>query len=277
MTGKKITARRCAGFTLTDLLVVVAVIAVMLSMQLATNASARNTARRMQNSTQLRGIHQGMVVYANANRNFFPGLNSRGEVVANGAETTGNSGSGDFIQARYWILLDGDFFTPDYAISPSETAAVTAYDWDREGTVLWSDRTKNYSYAFLGFQAAGANRMQVRNEDAPRVAEWSATLNSQAIVVSDRNTGTNATNAVSSIHTAARGDWAGSVLWNDNHVGFENEQFFETKYANGRLNSPRDGGALDNLFADEPAADGQIVGANALMTIADNNIVNAGE
>ena len=73
-----------------------------------------------------------------------------------------------------------------------------------------------------------------------RHAEWAQTLNSQAIVLSDRNTATQANPA--SIHVDPGDPWAGSVLWNDNHVGFEQEDVFETKYGHGELNE------ADRLF-----------------------------
>ena len=110
----------------------------------------RRTARRMQNSTQLRGIHQGLVTFANSNKNNFAGLNSQGSILANTDTTTGSSGIGSFVQSRYWILLTGDYFTPEYAISPSETSNVT--EWVEGNAVLFGSTAgseKNYSYAML--------------------------------------------------------------------------------------------------------------------------------
>ncbi len=276
------TTRRTTAFSLTDLLVVIVVIAAMLAVQLPTDAAARRTARQMQNSVQLRGIHQALVTHANSQKERFAGLNSKGQILKDGERTTGNSGDGNTIQARYWIMLRGEFFTPDYAVSPNETADIDPVDydgWDDDTvpTVKWDERDKNYSYAMLGFRKGRANNGQppsfaVNADDAPRAAEWRQTLNSQAVVLSDRNAGDNATNQVESIHSGERGEWRGGVLWNDNHVGFESEQYLETKYANGALNR----NPLDNLFDDRQAND-QPRGANALMVIAGETTVHGGE
>ena len=168
------------------------------------DSHTRTPARRMQNSTQLRGIHQGLVTYANSNKNYFPGLNELGE----DDQIT--------VEQRFQILLEDDYFTPEYAISPSETEMIT--EWESWGDETPKPITKdNYSYTMLQVPKAGGRRI-----------EWSQTLNSQAIVLSDRNTGTLA--KPSSIHAERDEPWRGSVLWNDNHVGFEKQDSFETLY-----------------------------------------------
>ena len=260
---------RKSGFTLIELLVVISIIALLIAIRLPALGAARRTARRMQNSTQLRGIHQGLVTFANSNKNNFAGLDSSGDVLQASNAATGSTQQGDFVQSRYFILLTGDYFTPEYAISPSETSNVTEYVESNTATntaVVWNTGTgaKNYSYAMLAFARTSNTNMAVVAGSAPRAAEWKQTLNSQAIVVSDRNNGAgNTLAAARSIHTDEAGDWAGSVLWNDNHVGFENEAVFETKYANGGLND----GTGDELFRDGNTGGNSVTGANALMAI----------
>ncbi len=269
--------RRQSGFTIQELLVVIVLVMVLVSFNVPVDAASRRTARRMQNSTQLRGIHQGLVTFANSNKNKFAGFDSRGNIIANSKEMTGNSGDGDTVEARFWILLDDDFFTPEYAISPSEVAEVDAVEWGGNAgtaTVKWNADTKNYSYAMLGIKGAAGQAPD--NAFAGRGQEWQQTLNSQAIVLSDRNTGTNATNKVASIHSDDPGEWTGSVLWNDNHVQFETTQFFQTKYANGALHSDRFGDGTDNLFDSEADPNGR-VGVDALMVIAGDDTVHGGE
>lgn len=266
--------RNPKGFTLIELLVVISIIALLIAILLPALGAARRTARRMQNSTQLRGIHQGLVTFANSNKDKFPGLDSSGEVLQAGANTTGNSApgtgsTGDNVEARYWVLLDGDFFTAEYAISPSETIAEVT-EWvagtgASAAPVEYSlTGTKHYSYAMLQFARQGGV-FTINPNFAARAAEWSQTLNSQAVVLSDRALG--AEGSVYSVHTEDKGTsstWSGSVLWNDNHVGFENGgSIFETKYANGTLND----GDGDDLFVNTNTGsntDGP-VGSNALM------------
>lgn len=265
------------GFTLIELLVVISIIALLIAILLPALGAARRTARRMQNSTQLRGIHQGLVTFANSNKNNFSGLDSSGDVLADSAAATGSSGTGDRPQARYWILLNGDYFTPEYAISPSEVNTVTEYDPEAAtpSPVAFNNTgspsgLKHYSYALLQFQRTTNADLAISSATAPRAAEWKQTLNSQAVVVSDRNIGAGNTDAaVQSIHTDEAGEWSGSVLWNDNHVAFENDHNFETKYANGSLNT---GAGIDSLFEEETTTP---TGANAVMVKTGFNIAGA--
>lgn len=178
----------------------------------------------MQHRTQIRGIHQGLVVYANSNKNWFPGINAAGEDEAISVEQ------------RFRILIDEDYFTPEYAVSPLERSDSPIEAWDTE-----SELTKeNYSFSLLQIPAEGGRRN-----------EWRQSLNSQAIVLSDRNTETKA--RPSSIQVEPGESWAGHVLWNDSHVVFENTDSLETKYGGGKLND------ADRLFESSGNGDALMV------------------
>jgi type II secretory pathway pseudopilin PulG len=238
--------------------VVLSVVVLLIAILLPALGASQRTAHRMQNSTQLRGIHQGMVIFAQSNKGYFPGMNASGDILADG-NATGFSGHGNTPQARFWIMLDGDFITPEYLISPSETQAIVEY----MGTgPVASD---NYSYAQLGYGIAGDARTDPRTGEQSyavsmdtqgRAMEWRETLNSQAVVLSDRNVGGDASANVQSIHADEPGNWRGSILWNDNHVGFENTHVVETKYGSGSRN------LADNLFDDDGTN-----GYDALMVV----------
>lgn len=269
------TSRRTRqGFTLIELLVVISIIALLIAILLPALGAARRTARRMQNSTQLRGIHQGLVTFATSNKENFPGLRSNGDILAADQDTTGsNAQTGDFVQARYWILLDGAFFTPEYAISPLENSGATPWVQGTGNTVepvnFENDGERHYSYAMLRVKRTTATNLAPDPINAARNVEWSSTLNSQAIVISDRNIGSSGDeDSVQSIHTDEEGDWEGSVLWNDNHVGFESTELFITKYSNGPLNQDNDQNANDSLFVEDDGTDSD--DTNALMNKRNN-------
>ncbi|MEX0885980.1 MAG: hypothetical protein WD009_06030 [Phycisphaeraceae bacterium] len=82
--------------------------------------AARETARRMQSNTQARGIHQAMVMYAH--------------------------GADDQMPNDIWLLLEGDYFTPEYVVSP--TAGITIPHeygaWPEQQQARWIRENASY-------------------------------------------------------------------------------------------------------------------------------------
>ena len=99
--------------------------------------------------------------------------------------------------------------------------------------------SQNHSYAMLSITDAQA--------DAGRRMEWKETLNTNAVVLSDRNTGMNADMNVSSVWTDTNsGDWRGGIVRNDNSTAFDIScEVTQTMYGNLRANH------VDNLFVSE--------------------------
>ena len=213
--------------------------------------AARRTARQMQNSTQIRGVQQAMVTFAQNNQEEYPGLDGFGKLVADGPDTL-YSGGGGTVEARFALMLSQAFFTGDYATSSAETGKI---DWI-SGPVT----SQNYSFSLLQITDSddGAGGAPTGSH-AGRIEEWQDTINTEAIVVSDRAKGPDIQN-VYSVHVKkpyGGSDWRGSVAHNDNSVSFESSHVvWNTRYGSGPLNSQ------DDLFAEDgPPA----TGANALM------------
>jgi type II secretory pathway pseudopilin PulG len=194
--------RRAHGFTLVEALVIV-VLAVLIAAVILPALIPRRLGHNYGNNlAQIRGIHTGLVLYAQGNGTYYPGLDNTGK-------------PGDLtVEYRFRELLEDSYFTGEYAISPYETKT----PWT-QGPVT----SQNYSFAMLHIASPG------------RALEWRETMNTDAPVLSDRAIA-NGPGAIRSYHERAPEagvmQWRGAIAWNDNHVTFEPDPCVDTKYDN---------------------------------------------
>ena len=241
------------GFTLIELLVVISIIALLIALLLPTLASARESALKMQGATQMRGIQQGLFVSSQDRKGFYPGVervavDSPDAFVDESAIESysgGGSSAGSHVTARWCLLYDGDYITPDYGFSPGEIEAdrLTRYDPQAApGTYTIDEYLTSFALAQLIVNTSGTLTAE------ERLREWSDAAGSGAVTVSDRmHSGDNhALTTHSSIWDTRPGFWEGAVAYNDNHVVFASSSEVETSY--GSFRNSR----LDNLFADNP-------------------------
>lgn len=263
---------RHRGFTLIELLVVISIIALLIGILLPALSAARQAARQMQSNTHLRGIHQGMTIFAQANKTGtsngqFPGLLPNGVVMTSGQVEDRFSGNtfgdirgsnaetgGDSVAGRFALMLDQDLVSRDYLINPLETSDnIQVYDHTVDSARFDGpdNETYNHSYAMLNIGRGGdgtANKERV----ADRAIEWSETLNSNAIVLSDRLLGPGGAGEGDDFHShLTREDseqWRGGIAWNDNRVETVSTLEHNTRYAF----NDHEG---DNIFVDEESGD----------------------
>lgn len=213
------SGRSYSGWNVVNAIVVIVVLIIGLALLIVASMSQTrgSGSRRLKNTTQIRGITQGIITYAGSNKGYYPGLNSKGQVLPDSDRWTGLSGTGMTAEARIWILLDENAFTGEYAISPIETKT----NWTT-GAVT----AANYSYALLELEGEVGKQL-----DAGRGDEWrSDTLRYEAIVISDRNTGPNAYAARQSIHMPYPGKWEGAIGRNDGSASYETTHLQDTQY-----------------------------------------------
>ena len=252
------------AFTLIELLVVISIIALLIAILLPALGAARTAARQMQNSTQLRGIHQGVFGYAQDNKGFFVGLTSEGQIHDLSADAPASNSNtsatyranqhGHYIWRRFAIMLDSGYVTPQYVVSPGEAGDITLADPSITAPSA-NVNYRNYSYAMLTIRwMADGSLWDPGDTYAPgkRGQEWRDTVNSETILLSDRaiaDDGVPVTLASKPFHSiwtqAGSNQWAGSALRGDGSVEFANRaDGFRTRYANGPTHDS------DHLFED---------------------------
>lgn len=240
------------AFTLVELLVVIAVIAILIGVLLPALAGARVQARKTANSMQLRAIHQGMIVFGNSNDTYFPGLDSRGKMIGpkpvySGSrwpdldrddEFEGLVEGGNSASTRLALMLNWELVEPEMLISPGDPDAVPA----RPGKELDADglpqgqlntfspggnKIPNFSYAMLWLVPRTVTPEQIARE-----REWRTSGSHRAVMLVDRVLGS----PYWSIWTKRPGpeqppNWQGTVVWNDNSTSFEQSHVIQdTKY-----------------------------------------------
>jgi hypothetical protein len=209
------------------------VCALLAGIMLPALGAARRTANQMKNSSQTRGVHQSMVIFAQNNNNYLPGLDAKGQLLfPNSPEmtaATGNTLSGGSMSARYYILLNGSFIAGDMLINPQDVLP----KWSNSTALPTVDQ---FSYSLLRIANSptttsfGNQLVETKTGSTPtqygRPVEWRDNANSQAILIADRNTGMAPTSdqvrSVWSTSSGINADWKGTVLWGDNHAEFLN-------------------------------------------------------
>ncbi|MEM7627605.1 MAG: prepilin-type N-terminal cleavage/methylation domain-containing protein [Planctomycetota bacterium] len=229
------------AFTLIELLVVISIIALLIGLLLPALASARNAARQLANSTQLRGIHQACVSWAGSNKDLYPGVvkisrDSADAFVDDDEVDTYRSGPGEFtrvgahVNARFALLLEGNYVTPDYLISPAELNTGRT-EWVPDPvTVYGAELEANqhfFSYALPELINQGGS--QGPNATAfIRLQEWSLNLNPRAIIASDRLLGPTSEGVAvgnpdthNSLWSPEPEGWEGTIVFNDNSTSYQ--------------------------------------------------------
>jgi prepilin-type N-terminal cleavage/methylation domain-containing protein len=240
---------RKKAFTLIELLVVISIIALLIGILLPALGSARKTARQMQNSTQLRGIHQSLVTFAQSNKNWFPGVLPTATADVNSTQSLRGS--------SIVRLSDEDFYADVYLISPGESdLAIIPTNLSRTtaGTLgTAGEPAPGGSFAVLEYTTAAAAGGALSTLGR---LEWREALTTTAIVLSDRELTTATTVPRSIWATQSNGQWTGSLCFNDNHVSFElDDNGYDGQY--GQNQGALGTATINNLF-DTTSGNGQM-------------------
>ncbi|HBS29478.1 MAG TPA: hypothetical protein DEB06_08530 [Phycisphaerales bacterium] len=163
---KTLSRKRTGGFTLIELLVVIAIIALLIGILLPALSRARKNAQQIKCGTQVRGVMQAMLNWAQDNKNKFPLPQEldRANQTLSDIKTKNRTGN------IYSLLVWNQLVTPELLISPAEVnSAIAALN----------------DYEYTTPQAA----------DTPRFAQWDPRFKGSP---KDKPDGVNASNWISS-------------------------------------------------------------------------------
>ena len=243
------------AFTLIELLVVISIIALLIAILLPALGSARKSARLMQNTTQTRGQQQGMVMFGGENKGYYPGIDSSGRRFIDAADNLSDK-PGNMVQARFALLVEGEFLTPDYLISPAEFNEEYVHEPYKLGSGA-PFRSNHYSYAMLELGNVQPMSQTPTSIGYYRTKEWNAErMNSQVLVIADRLLSYAPSpfdlENYRNLHNGDGGKYIASQVWNDGHAETTNTFLAETEYYGIRNDR-------DNVYArqDDPFANTQ--------------------
>lgn len=285
----KLASRR--GFTLLELIIVILLGAGLLGILLPALGRSRSLARQIKCSANVRGMHQGLVLFAQNNNEEYP-LPSKLDKANNTMKLAEGEDRGLKDQSKNIVscLIFNTFFGPEICVSPAESNPDIEADKDFEYSepqaavnrklALWDPRFKGPpSPSYQGCRAEDKGNLSYAHSMpfGGRLKTWSNTFNATETVLGNRGpwytlnakgnwdlsanqpvdampyTGSarSATTSNTLLIHGGRNTWEGNICYNDNHVGFETSAAPESLPFTFTGLEPKMRTQMDNIFADE--------------------------
>jgi len=276
------------GFTLIELLVVIAIIALLIGILLPALGKARQSARQLKCSSQVRGVLQGCVLWAQSNQDKYP---DPGKVDEKNDTLPSQTFAGIKNQTRniYSLLIFNSFFPPELLVTPAESnGSIIRFEGyelsSPQGAVnpdkaLWDPKFKaspldtklhngtdlaegNASYAHtppFGNRASKYGSTYVATE--PAVGNRGPQFSGDAQTGWTLVPGQYGLESLTLLIHGSRVKWEGNIGYNDNHVNFETRPDPEGLTFTFQSLPPGSKTRPDNLFVSENDKTGVIEGS----------------
>jgi hypothetical protein len=230
------------------------VVPLMVGIMLPALGKARSSARQIKDSTQVRGIHQGMVLWAQGNSDTYqvPSQIDRGDSTIAAADGK------DLPRHITSILIFNGFISPEVCVSPAEAsgqyAVYQGYQYSNPAgaaspaMALWDPAFKAYptesaNYIGSGPSTPGGLSYAFMPPLGARRKMWSNTFTATEAIIGNRGPaydpagttwglhptpglamgGNNevGTGSVTLLIHGGPTSWEGNICYNDNHTNFE--------------------------------------------------------
>lgn len=239
-------------------------------------AAAKAKQRQIKDATQIRGIHQGMVIWAQNNADKYP-LPS--EVDKSDMTVADRGKLKDTTSNIMSLLVFNGFFSPELLVSPVENngriVAMGDYAYDKpKGAISAEKALWDPAFSADFTRREGGNMSYAHLQPAKgRLARWSNTFNASEPIVSNRGPeisdvayneeNTQVTMLLKNPKTVTmkffgegKETWHGNISFNDNHVEFKVSKVADSATASdkdlGKYKFSEDRTRPDIMFFDEP-------------------------